>query len=111
MPDKIELRKQYSIWFNNYFENNFSKAVFIDESGFNLHLKRSYGRSRRGTRVIVKMPAVRGRSVSLLGSHTVDGMGFCKTITNSTVNSEIFNVYIDELCRYLKDVKKWIAPV
>jgi len=106
MPDKIEMRKQYAIWFGNYFQNDYSRVVFIDESGFNLHLKRSYGRSRIGTRAIVRMPVVRGRSISLIASLTIDGMGFCKTISNSTVNSDIFNDYVDELCRYLRDVKR-----
>jgi transposase len=107
MPDKIELRRNFSLWFNNYFENNFSYAVFIDESGFNLHLKRSYGRSRQGSRAISRIPVVRGRSISLLASLTIEGMGFCKTICNSTVNGEIFSEYLEELCVYLRDIKKF----
>ena len=45
-PDKIQQRKQYSLWFNNYFNNDFLGAVFIDETEFNLHLRRSYTRAK-----------------------------------------------------------------
>ncbi|KAI5152742.1 hypothetical protein ENBRE01_2970 [Enteropsectra breve] len=30
-------------------------------------------------------------------------MGYCKVISNSTVNGDIFVEYITELCRYLRD--------
>ncbi|KAI5150378.1 hypothetical protein ENBRE01_1459 [Enteropsectra breve] len=101
--DKIQLRKEYALWFNNHFQNDFSRAIFIDESSFNLHLKRSYARSRQGTRAIVVAPTVRGRSISLIASMGINGMGYCKVISNSTVNGDIFAEYITELCRYLRD--------
>ena len=72
--EKIILRKEYALWFNNYFNNDFSKVVFIDEYSFNLDMKRSLARSRQGTRAIVTVPTVRGRSVSLLASMTINGM-------------------------------------
>lgn len=103
-PDKILLRKEYSLWFNNHFNNNFSRVVFIDESSFNMHLHRSRARSRQGTRAIVTVPTIRGRSISLLASMSITGMAYCKTISNSTVNANIFNEYVDELCKYLRDV-------
>ena len=103
-PEKIVLRKAYAIWFNNHFPNNdYSTAVFIDESSFNLHLQRSQARSTRGTRAIVRVPTVRGRSISLLASMTINGISHCKTISNSTVNASIFSSYIFELCTYLRE--------
>ena len=33
-PEKIQLRKEYALWFNNHFNNDFSRAIFIDESSF-----------------------------------------------------------------------------
>lgn len=101
--ENIQLRKKYALWFNNHFNNDFSRAVFIDESSFNLHLKRSCARSRRGTRAIVTVPTVRGRSISLIASMTINGIGYCKTISNSTVNGDIFAEYTEELCKYLRD--------
>ena len=101
---KILLRKDYALWFNNSFSNDFSRIVFIDESSFNLHLQRSYGRSKKGDRANVVTPTVRGRSISLLASMKIKGMGHCKTISNSTVNANVFNEYMNELCIYIRDV-------
>jgi hypothetical protein len=103
-PDKIAMRKDYALWFNNHFtNNNFSSAVFIDESSFNLHLQRTQVRSTIGTRAIVRVPTVRGRSVSLIASMTINGVAYCRTIANSTVNGDTFSSYIFELCTYLRD--------
>lgn len=105
-PEKIEERKVYSLWFNNFFSGDFSKAIFVDESSFNLHLKRTMGRSKQGTRANVTVPTIRGRSVSLIASISINGMCHCKTIANSTVNANIFSEYLHELCLYLKDIKR-----
>jgi len=101
--DKIILRKDYSLWFNNYFNSDYSRAVFIDESSFNLHLKRSHARSKKGTRAIITVPTVRGRSVSLLASMTVNGIRYCKVISKTTVNAVIFSEFIREVCIHLRD--------
>jgi len=101
----IDQRKTYALWFNEMFANGYEKAIFVDESPFNLHLKRSIARSKKGTRANVKVPTIRGRSVSLLASISIDGMGFSKVIDNSTVNGAIFADYIRELCNHLKVVK------
>ena len=35
---------------------------------------------------------------------TINGMAYCKTISNSIVNADIFTEYINELCAYLRDI-------
>ncbi|KAI8885049.1 hypothetical protein K501DRAFT_284506 [Backusella circina FSU 941] len=47
-------------WFNN--------CVFIDEAGFNMHIRRNFGRSKRGLPAKVVLPANRGISISILGA-------------------------------------------
>ena len=42
------------------------KCIFIDESGFNLHLHRSMARSKIGSRAKIVLPTIRGRNVSLV---------------------------------------------
>lgn len=104
-PDILQKRKEYSLWFNNYFNNDYSGAVFIDEAGFNLHLRRSYARARRGERANIRIPTVRGRSITLIASMMNNGMKYCKIISNSTVNADIFSQYVNDLCAYLRDVE------
>lgn len=91
------------MWFNNTFSSDFSKVYFIDESSFNLHLKRSYARSKSGSRANVISTTARGRSITLIASIGIDRIGHCKTITNSTVNANIFAEYLQEMCAHLKN--------
>lgn len=68
-----------------------------------MHLRRQQGRAKKGLRANVKMPTIRGRSVSLIASIGISRMYFYKVIDNSTVNGDIFAAYIQELCEYLSD--------
>lgn len=101
----IEQRKNYSLWVHDTFSTDYSAMIFVDESSFNLHLRRQQARSRRGTRANIIVPVVRGRSITLISSVSISGMMYSKTITASTVNAEIFNEYVRELCVFLRDVK------
>ena len=103
-PNIIEQRKDYSLWFNNHFNNDFSNIVFVDESSFNLHLQRSQARSKQGTRAKAIIPTVRGRSATLIASIMANKMGFCKVVSNSTVNANLFSEYLFDLCAHLKEV-------
>ena len=42
--------------------------IFIDECGFNLHLRRAYGKARFGERVKYVVPTVRGTNTTLLAA-------------------------------------------
>lgn len=87
--EKIQLRKDYALLFDNHFNGDYSKAVFVDESGFNLHLQRNHRRSKTGTCANTVVPTVRGRSIILLAILNIDGLQYCKTKSNSTVNGHI----------------------
>jgi hypothetical protein len=43
-------------------------CVFIDEASFNIHLRRNFGRSKRGQPAKAKVPSNRGISISILGA-------------------------------------------
>jgi hypothetical protein len=47
------LNMEYASFFTNNSPTDKRNCIFIDESGFNLHLRRSKARSRRGTTVMV----------------------------------------------------------
>ncbi|KAF7684921.1 hypothetical protein CDIK_4330, partial [Cucumispora dikerogammari] len=102
-PKKILQRKEYALWFNNNHISDYSNIVFVDESSFNLHIRRTRGRSRVGLRVNIVVPTVRGRSISLICSISAVGLVYSKVIAHSTVNSDIFSTYLEEMCNYLKN--------
>lgn len=105
LPDYIEKRREYAIWFNSTYGLDCSNVIFVDESPFNLHMQRMQARSKKGTRANLAIPTVRGRNASLIASLGIEQMHTSKIIANRTVNSAIFNEYINDLCRNLRDVK------
>lgn len=56
--------------------------------------------SIKGTRAVTKITTVRGRSINLIASLSMSGMGYCN-ISTSTINAIIFSEYHGELCKYL----------
>lgn len=84
----IQLRKVYALDFPNWGTQSRDKLIFIDECGFNLHLRRSQARSQRGKRAHVVVPSVRGRNVTLIAAMTNQGILHTKILSNSTCNSE-----------------------
>lgn len=47
-------------WHNN--------CIFIDEAGFNMHLRRNFGRSKRGIPAKAVVPTNRGTNVTIVGA-------------------------------------------
>jgi transposase len=47
--------------------------IFMDETNFNLFCRRSKGRSRRGTRAVVKLPNSKGPNLHIIGGMTRTG--------------------------------------
>ncbi|KAI8136503.1 hypothetical protein BJV82DRAFT_484621, partial [Fennellomyces sp. T-0311] len=47
---------------------DYMKCIFIDEAGFNLHIKRTFGRSKRGKPAKAVVPKNRGVTISILGA-------------------------------------------
>jgi hypothetical protein len=50
---------------NMDWENN---CVFIDEAGFNMHIRRNFGRSKRGIPAKTLLPSNRGITVTIIGA-------------------------------------------
>jgi hypothetical protein len=49
-------------------------CVFIDEAGFNLHIQRNYGRSRKGTPAKGIVPTAKGITITILGAISQAGV-------------------------------------
>jgi len=90
-------RREYALDFLNNSPVDRNKITFIDESGFNLHLKRGYGRSKGGTNASIEIPTVRGRISSLLLAVNQSGVLYHKLIADGTCNASKFNIFISEL--------------
>lgn len=82
----IMLRKAYALEFPSWASQSREKLIFIDECGFNLHLRRSQARSRRGARARVIVPSIRGRNVTLIAAITNHGVLHTQILSNFTCN-------------------------
>ncbi|KAF7674343.1 hypothetical protein CDIK_4534, partial [Cucumispora dikerogammari] len=95
--------KAYALWFNANYGERYNDVIFIDKTSFNLHTRRSQGRSGTGNMVNIPLATVRGRSVTLILSISSSNVIYKKIINNSTVNANIFTEYFQELCHYVKN--------
>ena len=89
-------RKEYARNFLNEDSESDQIKIFIDESGFNLHLRRTMARSARGAPASIIIPAVRGRNVSLISAISRDDVIFSDAIIGP-VDSERYKIFFQGL--------------
>ena len=53
---------------------DYYKCIFIDEAGFNMHIKRNFGRSKRGTPAKALVSKSRGVNMTIIGGITGEGV-------------------------------------
>ncbi|CAG8796814.1 7312_t:CDS:2, partial [Cetraspora pellucida] len=94
--DTIQKRKQYVERIYNENINIYSDMVYIDETGFNLHLSTLRGRARHGQPAIRKVVNNRRKNISVIAAINEDGVLHYKSILGS-VNEEILTTFINEL--------------
>ena len=71
------------------------KLVFLDESGTNINMSRSYGRALGGARVVDKVPFSKPKSTTILSTMRLDGSIAYTTYEGGTKR--------DNFIAYLKD--------
>lgn len=102
--ETIQSRKIYATHFIENAPHNRKKCIFIDECGFNLHLRRSFGRAKTNQRVTAVVPTFKGRNVTLIAAMTKrGGVVHTNIISNSTCNSEKFCIFLKELIDLLDE--------
>ena len=68
------------------------RIIFIDETGVNLSLTCAYGRARRGKRAVGAVPKNYGKSLSLIGAMSREGIigSFCFLGSTDTAAMRVF---------------------
>jgi len=100
--DSIEKRRIFALEFDDWVPEDRSKLIFIDESGFNYHLRRSQARSKINTRAVITVPTVRGRNTTLILAMNNQRVLYCKVIKSGNCNSSIFKEFLTELFEVLE---------
>ena len=96
-PEIIAKRKVYARHFHRHSPPDKKKCIFVDECGYNLHLRRKFARSKSNTRANVVIPTVRGRNVTLIAAINNECALHYKIITDTTCNSVKFCDFLKEL--------------
>ncbi|KAK8800541.1 hypothetical protein WA158_006859, partial [Blastocystis sp. Blastoise] len=92
----IGLRKEFTQWFSQ--NSNAYNFVYVDEAGFNLWEKRTFGRSIKGQPAILVVDGQRFCNVSLvLGISSISGYVYHQFFKNS-VGSDSFKEFLIGLC-------------
>jgi transposase len=94
--EHIKQRYHYAIWFMNKSPNDQRELIWADECGFNLHIRRSMGRSLRRQRATVTVPNSRGRNISVAAAMSAEGLIYHQTQFGA-FNSQLFADWITNL--------------
>ncbi|KAG1032410.1 hypothetical protein G6F43_013778 [Rhizopus delemar] len=73
-PAKIEERCDWGSKWENTDMNFLTNCVFLDESAFDMNMKRSRAWARKGSRAIVTRPTTRANTTSILGAISAAGL-------------------------------------
>lgn len=66
---KLQERKDWAQhWWQNTDMDYMSNCVFVDESDFNINMKRSIAWTRKGERAIATVPKTRASNITILGA-------------------------------------------
>jgi transposase len=92
-PRVVELREGFKEWQG---KQEAHRLVFVDESGSNIAMTRTHGRSPVGEPVAEYVPRNRGDVLTMIGALTVCGLDAMMTIEGGT-DAVVFNAFITEV--------------
>ena len=72
--DTISARKSYAEMFLRDAPADQRNVIWVDECGFNLHVRRKHGRARSGERATVQVANSRGRNQSICAAMSNEGL-------------------------------------
>lgn len=88
-------RADFAPWLINCdFDDN--RTIFLDETGFNVSMRRISGRSLVGQPARVKVPCIRSKNISVMAAISGVGMALYKVLDGNG-NAERFRQFIQEL--------------
>lgn len=94
-PDVKEARVQFAHYM---YERGLQRhRVYVDETGYNLHTKRTYGRAARGERVVRTVGGQRGGNTTLIAAISDRGGLIYSEIHTSSVTQEVFHHFLASL--------------
>lgn len=110
-PGTILARKEYARRFLSDSPPDSKNIVWVDECGFNLHLRRKFGRARRGTRASIVVANSHGRNISVCAAMSEEGF-LHEQLRPGAYSAEHFCSFLVELFEVLRREERshcWIV--
>lgn len=98
-PENLQQRKEHSIWFLRQY-NSGRLIIYLDEVGFQVSMRRHYGRSKKGVRAQKVVKSIKTRNISVIAGMTSTSLYYYKVL-ETPGNSVNFVEYINDLLGYL----------
>ena len=105
--NNIQKRKLYALDFSQNSPSNKKNCIFIDECGFNCHLRKTCARSRIGLRANIVLPTIRGRNITLIAAINSENVIHYKIVSDGTCNSAKFGEFLSELVQILNNDSRY----
>jgi transposase len=99
-PEVLQARRQYAQRVVSEAPADRRHVVWVDECGFNLHIRRKYGRSRRGERANVIVASSHGQNLSICAAMSEEGFLYDR-ICPGAYSAEHFCTFLEELFEHL----------
>jgi len=100
--DLRERRMQYATWFLK-IHNSSRTIMFYDETGFQVVMRNTYGRSLKGKKAICAVPSIKSRNITVMGTMSMEGL-VSYEISEKPCNRIIFTEYLKRLIDVLSSL-------
>ena len=110
-PETLQSRREYAQRFLGDAPADRRNVIWVDETGFNLHLRRKYGRARIGNRASITVANNRGRNISVCAAMSEEGFLYDR-VRQGAYNAEAFVTFLENLFEKLRDAGRlqcWIV--
>jgi transposase len=96
----LQSRKEYAQKFLGEAPSDTRNIIWIDECGFNLHIRRKFGRARMGRHASIEVPNSRGANISACAATSCEGFLY-ERFRPGAYNAVSFCEYLQELFEVL----------
>ncbi len=84
------------MWKREQHELDGGQLIFIDETWGKTNMTRLRGRSRRGERLVSKVPHGHWKTTTLIAALGIEGI-VCSTVVDGAVNGDIFEAFVEQI--------------
>jgi transposase len=109
-PEQVERIFAYAVYYNNNAPNDALELIWVDETGFNLHIRRKFGRAQKGHRASIQVPTQRGKNISIAAAMSYNGL-LTISINFCALDVHKFGQFVESLCELLRKSERtycWI---